>query len=63
MDGFVASFGQTLARRGVRDADAGRVMGYYNGADGLVYDHLASEFAVCDRWFSSVPGLPGPTRL
>ena len=31
-------------------------MGYYNAADVPVYDHLAREFAVCDRWFSSVPG-------
>lgn len=50
MNGFVASFVETLARLGVQDADAGRVMGYYNGADVPVYDHLASEFAICDRW-------------
>jgi phospholipase C len=31
------------------------VMGYYDAADVPVYDHLAEEFAVCDRWFSSVP--------
>jgi Phosphoesterase family len=28
-----------------------------------VYDHLAEEFAVCDRWFSSVPGSTLPNRL
>jgi phospholipase C len=38
-------------------------MGYYNGGDLPVYDHLASEFAVCDRWFSSVPGSTWPNRL
>jgi phospholipase C len=63
MDGFVASFTETLSRRGVRHEDAGRVMGYYNGADVPVYDHLAREFAVCDRWFSSVPGATWPNRL
>ena len=63
MNGFVASFANTLADRGVQDADPGRVMGYYNGADLPVYDHLASEFAVCDRWFSSVPGATWPNRL
>jgi phospholipase C len=63
MNGFVASFAKTLADRGVRDADVGRVMGYYNGADMPVYDHLASEFVVCDRWFSSVPGATWPNRL
>jgi len=63
MDGFVASFAETFARRQIQDADAGRVMGYYNSADVPVYDHLASEFAVCDRWFSSVPGATWPNRL
>jgi phospholipase C len=28
-----------------------------------VYDHLAEEFAVCDRWFASVPGSTLPNRL
>jgi len=38
-------------------------MGYYNGEDLPVYDHLAREFCVCDRWFSSVPGATWPNRL
>ena len=38
-------------------------MGYYNAADVPVYDHLARQFAVCDRWFSSVPGATWPNRL
>ena len=38
-------------------------MGYYDGADVPVYDHLAEEFAVCDRWFASVPGATLPNRL
>jgi phospholipase C len=63
MNGFVTSFAKTLARRGVADGDPGRVMGYYNAADVPVYDHLAREFAVCDRWFSSVPGATWPNRL
>jgi phospholipase C len=63
MNGFVESFAKTLADRGLPDADPGRIMGYYNGADVPVYDHLAREFAVCDRWFSSVPGATWPNRL
>ncbi len=63
MNGFVASFAKTLSERGVHDADLGRVMGYHNGLDLSVYDHLASEFAVCDRWFSSVRGATWPNRL
>ncbi|MGN6170476.1 MAG: alkaline phosphatase family protein [Solirubrobacteraceae bacterium] len=63
MDGFVASFARTLERGGVPDADPGRVMGYYNAGDVPVYDHLARQFAVCDRWFCSVPGATWPNRL
>jgi phospholipase C len=63
MDGFVASFAKTLSERGVHGADASRVVGYYSGDDVPVYDHLAREFAVCDRWFSSVPGATWPNRL
>ena len=63
MGGFVANAAATLAGRGVEDGDSGCVMGYYDGADVPVYDHLAEEFAVCDRWFSSVPGATLPNRL
>jgi phospholipase C len=62
MDGFVASYAATLASRGGVE-DPGAVMGYYDGADVPVYDHLAEEFVVCDRWFSSVPGATWPNRL
>jgi phospholipase C len=63
MNGFVASFADTLSRRGVEVTDPGRVIGYYDAADVPVYDHLARQFAVCDRWFSSVPGATWPNRL
>ena len=63
MDGFVASAAATLAARGVADGDPACVMGHYDAADLPVYDHLAEEFAVCDRWFSSVPGATLPNRL
>jgi phospholipase C len=63
MSGFVASAAATIAGRGVRDGDPGCVMGHYDGTDVPVYDHLAEEFAICDRWFSSVPGSTLPNRL
>ena len=63
MGGFVASAAATLAERGDDDGDPGCVMGYYDGADVPVYDHLAEEFGVCDRWFSSVAGATLPNRL
>ena len=63
MSGFVASAAATLAGRADDRGDPGCVMGHYDGADVPVYDHLAEEFAVCDRWFSSVPGSTLPNRL
>jgi phospholipase C len=63
MDGFAESFSRTLTRRKVANADPGMVMRYYNGADLPVYNHLAENFCVCDRWHSSVPGATWPNRL
>ena len=59
MGGFVDNF---AAQRPQADSK-GIVMGYYSGADLPVYDHLALEFCICDRWFSSVPGATWPNRL
>jgi phospholipase C len=66
--GFVASYAEYLAEYQAQNgpaanADPGLVMGYYNAEDLPVYDHLAREFCVCDRWFSSVPGATWPNRL
>src|SRR5205807_2462865 len=63
MDGFVSSYAATIDARGVEDMDPGAVMGHYGAAEVPVYDHLAEEFVVCDRWFSSVPGATWPNRL
>jgi len=63
MDGFSASYAQTLAARGVKDGDPGVVMGYYKASDLPVFDHFAEQFCVCDRWHSSVAGATWPNRL
>jgi len=39
------------------------VMGYYDARSVPVFDLLAREYLVCDRWFSSVPGATWPNRL
>lgn len=62
MSGFAQSFAAKLAARKFA-GDPGLVMGYYNAADLPVYDHLAAQFCVCDRWHSSVPGATWPNRL
>jgi phospholipase C len=55
--GFVSNFAKRIGET------PGVVMGYYNDEDLPVYDHLVREYAVCDRWFCSVPGATWPNRL
>lgn len=38
------------------------IMHYYNADDVPVYDHLAREFCICDRWFCPIPGPTQPNR-
>ena len=57
--GFVSNYAKTHAG----DPEVDLVMGYYNGTDLPVYDHLARNFAICDRWFCSVDGATWPNRL
>jgi phospholipase C len=59
MGGFVSNFARERPRAKLVDIP----MGYYNGSDLPVYDHLAREFCVCDHWFCSVPGATWPNRL
>jgi phospholipase C len=65
--GFVANFAKYSTRIAEKlqlpVPDPGLVMGYYTAAELPVYDHLAAEYCVVDRWFSSVPGATWPNRL
>ncbi|MBV9681822.1 MAG: hypothetical protein JO046_08520, partial [Solirubrobacterales bacterium] len=65
--GFVENFARISEARAAKlkvpAPDPGLVMGYYNSDDLPVYDHLAAEYCVVDRWFSSVPGATWPNRL
>ncbi len=65
--GFVDNFARISAARaarlGVPVPDPSLVIGYYDSDDLPVYDHLAAEYCVVDRWFSSVPGATWPNRL
>jgi len=56
--GFVRSYG---AQPGV--GEAGRVMECFAAADLPVLNQLASEFVICDHWFSSLPGPTWPNRF
>ncbi len=65
--GFVENFALISKERATASheqaPEPGLVMGYYDGDDLPVYDHLAAEYCVVDRWFSSVPGATWPNRL
>jgi hypothetical protein len=58
MDGFVADY----ARRAEADS-VGQVIGYHTAAQVPVYDALAREFLVCQRWFAAHPGPTFPNRF
>lgn len=51
MDGFVRSYAE---QAGVEDA--ANIMGYHTAANVWMYDALAREFVVCQRWFAAHPG-------
>ena len=65
--GFVDNFARVSSERAAREheqpPDPGLVMGFFDGTDLPVFDHLAAEYCVVDRWFSSVPGATWPNRL
>jgi phospholipase C len=42
---------------------AAAIMGYYDAGQVPVFDFLASEYAVCDRWHASLPTDTWPNRL
>ncbi|MBI3249633.1 MAG: hypothetical protein HYZ50_24290 [Deltaproteobacteria bacterium] len=55
--GFVADY---VAHH---SGDPSYVMGFYDHKDLPIYDYLARNVCICDRWFSSVPGTTWPNRL
>jgi phospholipase C len=65
--GFVKNFARISSERAAKldeaAPDPGLVMGYYDGSQLPVYDHLSEAYCVVDRWFSSVPGATWPNRL
>jgi phospholipase C len=57
--GFVADF----AAINPQPNEPQRVMHYHDAGRVPSFDHLAKQFCVCDRWFSSVPGPTQPNRM
>ena len=60
-EGFVRDFARHYPQTGLPER-AG-IMAYYGLGDLPVLHRLAQSFAVCDRWFSSLPGPTWPNRF
>ena len=54
--GFLTNYGRTVVN------NPEFILHYFIGADVPVYDHLARDFTICDRWFCSLPGPTQPNR-
>jgi len=65
MDGFVAEFASQAASDECTGlgAEPRMIMGYHNSAHVPIYDALAREFLVCQRWFAAHPGPTFPNRF
>lgn len=61
--GFVANYAAKRQKSGQNGASAGLVMHGFTPAKLLVLSTLGREFAICDRWFASVPGPTWPNRF
>lgn len=59
-EGFVYSYSQ---QKNVTPQSAGTIMKCFAPSSLPVLTTLAREFAVCDHWFSSVPGPTQPNRM
>jgi phospholipase C len=63
-DGFAANYAKEIAKHGGQGADPQDALRCFDSARQLPVLHkLASEFVVCDAWFSSMPGPTWPNRF
>jgi phospholipase C len=60
--GFVKAYEQKMAQEGRPNVDRTAPMRAFSAETLPVMHALAREFAVCDRWFSSLPGPTLPNR-
>ena len=63
VESFVTNHDQLCPSIKLEEEQYGLVMGYHTAQDVWVYDHLAEQYCVCDRWFSCVRGSTIPNRL
>jgi phospholipase C len=63
MGGFAQNYARRLVDRGQDASRACEIMGCHSADQVPALSTLAREFAVCSRWFSSVPSETWPNRL
>jgi hypothetical protein len=63
LDGPNLGFVNNYREQKKKAANPGRVMDCFSSAQLPVLNQLASEFVVCDRWFSALPGPTWPNRF
>lgn len=61
--GFVASYARRVAEKGGSSADAKAIMRCFDPKKLPVLTRLSTQFSVCTRWHSSVPGPTWPNRF
>lgn len=60
LDGNNGGFLRNYGERALSSPE--NILHYFIGADAPVFDHLANNFCICDRWFCSLPGPTQPNR-
>jgi len=63
MNGFVTNYALAKGAKAIVPESQPPVMGYFGAKQIPVIDFFAQNFAICDHWFSSLPGGTQPNRL
>ncbi len=63
MDGFARAAGHYAAGNGYQDLGGARAMAYYTEQELPYYYYMATQFAMSDRFFSSMPTRTDPNRI
>src|SRR4029077_797287 len=63
MDGFVTNYAAAKGANSLTAPNPPPVMGYFTSAEAPVTSFFAEQYAVCERWHSSLPAGTQPNRL
>src|SRR5439155_22022757 len=61
--GFVTNYAAAKGTLSITAGDHPPVMGYFRDEEVPITNFLAQNYAICDRWFSSLPAGTQPNRL